>query len=82
MLFFFICILLSAIECLYNSIFLFYSRFEFQGKKPTNMWGLRLKLPPKPPRFTLPAEVPINENLLHHQLRNKLNLSILPPPKK
>ncbi|CAI6360085.1 unnamed protein product [Macrosiphum euphorbiae] len=57
-------------------------RFEFQGKKPTNMWGLRLKLPPKPPRFTLPAEVPINENLLHHQLRNKLNLSILPPPKK
>uniref|UniRef100_A0A2S2QAA0 Metal-response element-binding transcription factor 2 n=1 Tax=Sipha flava TaxID=143950 RepID=A0A2S2QAA0_9HEMI len=57
-------------------------RFEYQGKKPTNMWGLRLKLPPKPPRFSLPTQVPINENLLHHQLRNKLNLNILPPPKK
>lgn len=66
----------------FKCFYLFYSRFEFQGKKPTNMWGLRLKLPPKPPRFTLPAQVPINENLLHHQLRNKLNLKILPPPKK
>ncbi|XP_050441685.1 PHD finger protein 19 isoform X2 [Adelges cooleyi] len=57
-------------------------RFEFQGKKPANMWGLRLKLPPKPPRYSLPTQVPFNDNLLHHQLRNKLNLNILPPPKK
>lgn len=67
---------------IFNYFYLPYSRFEFQGKKPTGMWGLRLKLPPKPPRFSLPVQVPINENLLHHQLCNKLNLKLLPSPKK
>ncbi|XP_050530580.1 PHD finger protein 19 [Daktulosphaira vitifoliae] len=57
-------------------------RFEFQGKKPANMWGLRLKLPPKPPRFSLPTQVSFTEDILHHKLQHRLNLNILPPPKK
>ncbi|KAL1131799.1 hypothetical protein AAG570_011411 [Ranatra chinensis] len=49
-------------------------------KKRTTMWGLRVRVPPPTPVFSLPPNKPLSEQVLKDAWHNNARLKFLPPP--